>query len=392
MLGKEGDMARMRTAIALGLAFGLFVSFRMLSSSASPHSGAWVATGSMSTARANFTATLLHSGKVLVTGGRDAAGNSLSSAELYDPSTGTWSATGSMSTARLLHSATLLPRGKVLVAGGYDGSSALSSAEIYNPTTGTWKLTGSMSTPRVAHVGTPITVGGARMVLVAGGSNVCGGCDSLDSTELYHPSTGEWSSTGDMKRDRYWETPSPAVLPDGSVFIVGGTVCCPRGYQWIREAEVYEPATLSWTKAKGRSTTAAGRTVLMPDGRVLVAGGSHGIQGGMKNVAEAELFDPSTRSWSFAGTMSVGRALFTMTLLPSGQALVAGGYSGGWGVCNDLDSAELYEPGVGWHLTGAMTTARANHQAILLPSGEVLVVGGTNCSGNVFASAELYEP
>ena len=93
--------------------------------------GTWTATGSLGTARADHTATLLPSGKVLVAGGVN--GGALSSAELYDPATGTWTATGSMGTARYIHTATLLPSGKVLVAGGDSGSGSLSSAELYDP-------------------------------------------------------------------------------------------------------------------------------------------------------------------------------------------------------------------------------------------------------------------
>ncbi len=59
-------------------------------------------------------------------------GTVLNSAELYDPASGTWTATGSLGTARAYYTATLLPNGKVLAAGGNNGT-ALSSAELYDP-------------------------------------------------------------------------------------------------------------------------------------------------------------------------------------------------------------------------------------------------------------------
>lgn len=92
--------------------------------------GVFATTGSMAEARTNHTATLLTNGKVLVAGGSDSGGSSLSSAELYDPSAGTFSTTGSMATARQSHTATLLPNGKVLIAGGVSDAIASSSAEL----------------------------------------------------------------------------------------------------------------------------------------------------------------------------------------------------------------------------------------------------------------------
>src|SRR5947208_2884157 len=79
-------------------------------------SGTWMATGSLTTAHANHTATLLPNGKVLVAGGGPYL--VLTSAELYDPATGTWTATSSMASGRFFHAATLLPTGVLLVAVG----------------------------------------------------------------------------------------------------------------------------------------------------------------------------------------------------------------------------------------------------------------------------------
>ena len=234
--------------------------------------GTWTATGSMNTARLWHTATLLNNGKVLVAGGYGIAGAALSSAELFDPSNGTWISTGSMITPRRNHTATLLPDGKVLVAGGQD-TSATSSAELYDPDTGQWTLTGSMTTPRVSHTAALINTGAlSGIVLVAGGSSMCGGCTPvLDSAELYDPSTGLWADTGSMMIARYFGEYSSATLPDGSILIVGGTTCCP--YHWFNEAELYDSASQTWTPTSTKMTNANEAPILLADGVVLVAGG-----------------------------------------------------------------------------------------------------------------------
>lgn len=107
-----------------------------------PVSGTWSATGNMSFARAVHTAMLLPDDTVLVAGGIAGSpaggltGPLLSSAELYDPVAGTWSTTGSLATARAYHTATLLQNGAVLAAGGDGGANngvadPLASSELY---------------------------------------------------------------------------------------------------------------------------------------------------------------------------------------------------------------------------------------------------------------------
>jgi len=146
------------------------------------------------------------------------------------------------------------------------------------------------------------------------------------------------------------------------------------------------PVPASWTAieaATGQTATA------LLDGRVLLAGGGN-------DLASAELYDPSTGSWTATGKMSEARSTYTATLLPNGKVLVAGGNSGavGDGPTPGLASAELYDPGTGtWSPTGSMGEPRCSPTATLLGTGKVLVAGGNNCVGyDALATAELYDP
>jgi N-acetylneuraminic acid mutarotase len=118
---------------------------------------------------------------------------------------------------------------------------------------------------------------------------------------------------------------------------------------------------------------------------VLVVGGLSANGTGVQ--ASAELYDPSTGSWSLTGSLRTPRRNHTATLLPDGKVLVAGGSNASdW-----LRSAELYDPARGrWSRVASMTTAREHASAILLGNGRVLVAGGGNPSA--LLSAELYDP
>jgi len=124
---------------------------------------------------------------------------------------------------------------------------------------------------------------------------------------------------------------------------------------------------------------------LLPNGMVLVAGGT---DNDFHVVTGAELYDPASGTWTATGSMNIPSSLATATLLPNGKVLVAGGQ----GSSGSLASAELYDPASGtWTVTGSLLTVRRNHTATLLPSGKVLVTGGYGSTGTL-ATAEVYDP
>ncbi|CAL7964406.1 exported hypothetical protein [Gammaproteobacteria bacterium] len=329
----------------------------------------WVNTGSLNTARWFHTATLLSNNTVLVAGGTDNS-SKLASTELYNPTTGAWAYTGSLHTARYLHTATLLSNGMVLVVGGDSSGSgnALTSAEIYNPTTGTWANTGSLNKARWYHTATLLSDG---KVLVAGGENSSG---RLTSAEIYNPTTGTWTYTGSMNTARtdYAST----LLSNGMVLVAGG-------YGAGKSSELYNPTIGTWANTGSLNTAHTSHTsTLLLNGKVLVVGG-YDSGNSVNALANAELYDYATGSWTNTGSLSTARKGHAATLLSNGMVLATGGYGAG-------TSTELYNPGTGtWSNTGSLQTTQWAHTATLLSNGIVLIAGSNNAE--LYTSANILQ-
>jgi N-acetylneuraminic acid mutarotase len=107
---------------------------------------------------------------------------------------------------------------------------------------------------------------------------------SLNTAELYDPATGKWTPTGNLNHARI--SSSAAELPNGKVLIIGGWAGWHEPAP-LNSAELYDPATGSWTLVNNLGNPESGQTEsVLLNGKVLVAGGYNGNG----NLKTAELY------------------------------------------------------------------------------------------------------
>jgi hypothetical protein len=212
---------------------------------------------------------MLADGRVLVAGGFNTA-----DCEIYDPATGAWTVTGALNTARYFHRAALLPNGRVLVAGGFTFNGtrgqSLATAELYDPATGAWTFTGSLSGPRQDQIFLLLPTG---KVLSAGGDN---NGAFLATSELYDPTSETWSATGSLTTAR---SASATLLPNGQVLAAGGD-----NPTALASAELYDPASGTWSVTASLAVARFAPLTLLLDGDVLVSGGIDANFGSITNA------------------------------------------------------------------------------------------------------------
>jgi len=292
----------------------------------------------------------------------------LDTAELYDPAASAWTVTGNLSVPRVAHIATTLLNGKVLIAGGTSGCcSVLSTAELYDPNTNQFKRTANMQAQRSGHIAVRLLDG---RVLVAGGSD--GNFNIQTSAEIYDPAAGNWTSAGSMN---VAPEGGPAILlQSGQVLVIGDNIM-------FQACQLYDPATGTWSSTGNMVQPRVGRytATLLQDGRVLVTGGFSPLGPILKSC---ELYDPVTGSWSETGQMKKLRFGHGAVLLPNGGVLVAGGTSTGDTRRGYPLLTEIYNPYTGlWSKSGHLLAGRIYFSTNVLPDGRVLVASGTTDQG-----------
>lgn len=341
------------------------------------NSGALAAVADMRSRRAAHTATRLRDGRVLIAGGFIANESRLASTEIFDPATKAFAPAANMSKARASHTATLLPNGKVLIAGGFDGD-YLNTAEIFDPETNRFTSAGRLVTGRSDHVATLLNDG---KVLLAGG--VGPGWTFLSSAEIYDPRTNKFTATGSMITER--ESHTATLLKDGRVLITGGHKGRRANIVIYSSVEIFDPKSGRFS-AQGNLTVKRHKhdAVLLNDGRVLVVGGSD-ERDGAGAYRNAEIFDPAKAVFAAIGTeMNSPRYKLqgTTILLLNGKVLIAGGAS----------SAEIFDPQTNSfeRAAGDMGAKKLFATATLLKDGQVLIAGGYTDGPVVSSNAWLY--
>ncbi len=278
-----------------------------------PGSGRITPAGRLLGPRISAAVLPLASGDIAIAGGW--AGASVSDqVELWNPRTGRSRRAPPLGRARSDLAAVKLADGRLLLAGGYDGRGPVGDVEIFDPATGRLARAGALAVPR-AGAGAALLPDGT--VLIVGGGTGPGAREPTASAELFDPRTGRSSPSGALAEARYKH--GIVSLGDGRVLVFGGSDGRDREGK-ITRVERYDPDARAFVAA-GRLLQPrykiAGSVLLLPDGRVLIAGGA----------PRAEVYDPASQRSGLVGP-DTGKSLnfATATLLRDGSVLLAGGY------------------------------------------------------------------
>jgi hypothetical protein len=197
-------------------------------------------------------------------------------------------------------------------------------------------------------------------------------------------------------RDRYAAHPAQfrasghtaTLADDGRVVLIGGS----RGTSTPSfSIDVYDPVQNGFRQiGELRNGRLGHRAVRLTDGRILVTGGLPAL-----DRVTAELVNERTGATVETGAPRVQRIGHTATHLGNGRVLVVGGATAGenapFGISN---TAEIYDVATGQFrlLASRLTMRRANHGAVLLGDGRVLLVGGFTPPGTAYQVAEVFDP
>jgi hypothetical protein len=381
-------------------------------------------------ARADFTATLLVNNRILVVGGaQDSISGSTatihSSSELFDPAIGAWDRledlhpnaptnafmmVGANATSRMRHTATLLNDGRVLIAGGlgveeFAGANAnqtraMATCFTFDQFTQIYSAVGSMSVARQSHQAATLS---NNNVLVAGGiDNTAVGSlglsgSPLTSAEVFSPASNGWAVASSMASPHNLGAMVNAL--DQILFVGGGSVSAGTpGFSFFLgttstpRTEIYSASSNVWfAGAPNFSDRFDIGVEVLAGSSILFVGGRNAItQGGaLAAVRTAEIYDPATATWQQVTALSTARSAPELEELgTTGDTLILGGRDDSG---NPLSSVEVYSVNTFSSIgTLTMSTARVGHETIELSDNRVFIMGGFGSNGAPTTSVDIH--
>lgn len=284
----------------------------------------------------------------------------------------------------------VLPDGRPLVLGGtirYDPFQGEPRTAFFEPFGGTFANGPSMGNGRWYPTGTVL---GNGTVMVISGLGTNGSING--SVQIYDPTSNTFTPAGNSFPNPPLY-PRQHLIPNGKVFESGANP----------DTKYWDPVTKSWTNVamtKFGQARDYGTSVLLPltpqnnyKPTVMILGGG---PAGKNVTASTERIDLSatTPAWTSGPNMVAPRIQLNATLLPNGKVLVSGGSSNDEDANSAVLRAELYDPATNTFSSAeSMEFPRLYHSnTILLPDATVLAVGGNPQRGVYEHHIEIYRP
>jgi len=300
-----------------------------------------------------------------------------------------WLHAGDLVEPRNATSVVVVGTGEVLVVGSDYQTSWLSSCgastdgsdsvEIGDPVAGVWEKTSSLPSRRDEPALVALPDGRALLIGGAAGESI--GWSAFSSTYLFDPTTRLWSRSGLLNTAR--TATATAVLPDGRVLVAGGMFMdrtSPDRPRVLDTSELWDPKSGTWTRTGGFDETRLGASaVTLADGRVLIVGGASRLEDAPLQQASAEVYDPTLGRWRSAGTLATARNGFVLVALSDGGAIIAGGFGDPGTTGNArLSTVERFDPVSNtWSPAGELPFPVTGAAGVRLADGRVLLAGGS---------------
>ncbi|NDI36498.1 kelch repeat-containing protein [Chengkuizengella sediminis] len=343
----------------------------------------WTEVGSMNFSK-KYSQIEVLDGKIYSVGGYNAA--AIANVEVYDSETNVWTEVASMHTLRYNHQ-TVIMNGKIYAIGGLNNLLSgtdryLSKVEVYDPETDIWTQLLDLNYQRQGHQAVVLN----NQIYAIGGHD---GTNYSSSVEVYDYISDRWNQLASMN---YARTFFQTEIIDGKIYVIGGYGLDTNrgsGYYPLANVEVYDPETNTWTELESMEATRSYFSTEVIDGKIYAIGGRGDQAGGTENLplSSVEVYNPETNTWTNVANMERERRYFKTEVMNGKIYAISGQDQVG-----TLNSVEEYDPSTNtWKYVSNINTGRIYFESQVI-DGKIFVFGGVDSNNNLLNSVEVYTP